>query len=171
VKPACDLCGSASKDRTLVMMASMILLIAATALMSGAKRLDILPQTGHVMQPASVMPASRSFPPVQMQESPAWASGEEEDKVRGLAKLIPALQTNDDGTKAWLAQLGEETWDEAAAVLVDITRKEEAKASKAPWLADMDAATWDAVAGKVSQVTLGCANVGQGSDSSQQHCA
>jgi len=155
VKPACDLCGSASKDRTLVMMASMILFIAATALMSGAKRLDILPQTGHVMQPASMMSANRNFPPVQMQESPAWASGEE-DKVMGLAKLIPALGTNDESTKAWVAQLGERTWDKAAAVLVDITRKEEAKASKAPWLANMDAATWDAVAGKVSQVTLGC---------------
>jgi len=109
----------------------MILLLAASAVMSCAKRLDIHPsmgpQTGHMMQPGS------------------------------LAKLIPAMGKIDESTKARLAKLDEETWGKAAAVLVDITRKEEAKASKAPWLANMDAATWDAVAGKVSEMALGCA--------------
>jgi len=99
--------------------------------MSCAKRLDInpsmVPHTGHMMQPGS------------------------------LAKLIPALGKNDESTKARLAQLDEETWGKAAEVLVDMTRKEEAKASKAVWLANMDVATWDAVAEKVTEVALGCA--------------
>jgi len=122
------------------MMASMILLIATSSMMSCAKRLDInpsmVPQTGHMMQPGA------------------------------LAKLIPALGKNEgtarafvalESTKAQLAQLDEETWDKAAAVMVDITRKEEAKASNAAGLANMDTATWDAVAEKVSEVALGCA--------------
>jgi len=74
-----------------------------------------------------------------------------------MSAIIPALGKNDEGTKAWLAQLDEETWDKAAAVMVDITRKEEAKASPAALLANMDTATWDAVAEKVSEVALGCA--------------
>jgi len=89
------------------MMASMILLIATSSMLSSAKRADIhpglVPQTGPMMQ---------------------------------LAKLIPALRFSE--------------------VLVDITRQEEAKASKAPWLANMDTATWDTVAMKVSDVALGC---------------
>jgi len=120
------------------MMASMILLIATSSMMSFAKRLDInpsmVPQTGHMMQPGS------------------------------LAKLIPALGKNEgtarafvalESTKAQLAQLDEETWGKAAAVLVDMTRKAEAKASKSAWLANMDAATWDAVAKTVSEVASG----------------
>merc|ERR1719215_2540273 len=75
-----------------------------------------------------------------------------------VANLIPALGLrNDESTKAKLAQLDEESWGVAAGVLVDMTRKEEAKASKAPWLANMDAVTWDEVAGKVTEVALGCA--------------
>jgi len=120
------------------MMASMILLIATSSMMSFAKRLDInpsmVPQTGHMMQPGS------------------------------LAKLIPALGKNEgtarafvalESTKARLAQLDEETWGKAAEVLVDMTRKEEAKASKSAWLANMDTATWDAVAKTVSEVASG----------------
>jgi len=109
----------------------MILLLAASSVMSCAKRLDIhpsmVPQTGHMMQPGSL-----------------------------VANLIPALGLrNDESTKAKLAQLDEESWGKAAEVLVDMTRKEEAKASKSAWLANMDAATWDAVAKTVSEVALG----------------
>merc|ERR1719503_311955 len=86
---------------------------------------SIVPQTGHMMQPGS------------------------------LAKLIPALGKNDESTKAQLAHLDEETWGKAAEVLVDMTRKQEAKASKSAWLANMDAATWDAVAKTVSEVASG----------------
>ena len=67
------------------MMASMILLIATSSMMSCAKRLAInpsmVPLTGHMM------PARGNFPPVQM------------------SAIIPALGKNDEGTKAWLAQL------------------------------------------------------------------
>jgi len=113
------------------MMASMILLIATSSMMSCAKRLDInpsiVPQTGHMMQPGSL-----------------------------VANLIPALGLrNDESTKAKLAQLDDESWGKAAEVLVDMTVKEEAKASKSAWLANMDAATWDAVAKTVSEVASG----------------
>jgi len=143
------------------MMTSMILLIATSSMMSCAKRLDInpsmVPQTGHMMQPPSVIPANSNYPHVAMQDSPIRPSRKEEAKPTWLAKLIPGLGKNDGSTKALLAQLDEETWDKAAAVLVDMTRKEEAKASKSASLATMDVATWDAVAGKVSEVALGCA--------------
>merc|ERR550514_2113002 len=73
-----------------------------------------------------------------------------------VANLIPALGLrNDESTKAKLAQLDEESWGKAAEVLVDMTRKEEAKASKSAWLANMDVATWDAVAKTVSEVASG----------------
>jgi len=73
-----------------------------------------------------------------------------------VANLIPALGLrNDESTKAKLAQLDDESWGKAAEVLVDMTVKEEAKASKSAWLANMDAATWDAVAKTVSEVASG----------------
>lgn len=113
------------------MMASMILLIATSCMISCAKRVDIHP---------SLVPQT------------------------GLAKLIPAVWKNEgtarafvalESSKAHLAQLSDEAWGTAAAVLVDMTRKEEDKASKSPWLANMDAAEWDAVAKTVAEVAAG----------------
>jgi len=114
------------------MMASMILLIATSSMMSGAKRLDInphmAPHTGHSL--AKLIPAV----------------GQNE----GTARAFVALES----TKAQLAQLGEETWGTAAAMLVDMTVDAEAKASKSPWF-NMDTATWDAIAKTVSEVASG----------------
>jgi len=113
------------------MMASMIFLIATSCMMSFAKRVDFHP---------SLVPQT------------------------GLAKLIPAVWKNEgtarafvamESSKAHLAQLSDEAWETAAAVLVDMTRKEEDKASKSPWLANMDAAEWDAVAKTVAEVASG----------------